>query len=61
MNGRRGKVGAGDQYSAITRERGVPLGPGEGQHRAGEKHNVWRVNHDSEQLLGAYLNFYLGR
>lgn len=45
----------------IPRERDVPLGPGEGQHRAGEKHNIWRVNHESEQLLGAYLNFYLGR
>lgn len=45
----------------ITRETDVPLGPGDGQHRAGEKHNIWRVNHENEQLLGAYLNFYLGR
>lgn len=46
---------------AITRETDVPLGPGDGQHGAGEKHNIWRVNHENEQLLGAYLNFYLGR
>ena len=56
-------MGAGDQYRdcAITWERDVPLGPGDGQHRAAEKHNVSRVNHENEQLLGAYLNFYLGR
>lgn len=56
-------MGAGDQYRdcAITWERDVPLGPGDGQHRAAEKQNVSRVNHENEQLLGAYLNFYLGR
>ena len=55
-------MGTGDQYKdyAIIRERDFQLGPGDGQHRAGEKQNRWRANHKNSGLLGSYLNFYLG-